>query len=125
MGLDGSASSSMGVRRSHRETETTLHMDGELDLTTVPQLRSQFDNLNAGGEHRILLDLAGVTFIDSSGLREILNATAKLAEQGRELRVIEASSQVRRIFEICGVTDLIDEPTPNSAVIPSQRGHDG
>lgn len=96
-----------GVRVLHHESHTVLWVEGELDLATAPQLRSRLDNMIADADGPILLDLADVTFIDSTGLSAILTAHAALDKQGRVLRVIKASVQVRRLFEICGITDLI------------------
>jgi anti-sigma B factor antagonist len=100
-----------GVRVLHHNSHTVLRVEGELDLATAPLLRSRLGNLIADADGAILLDLADVTFIDSTGLCAILTANVELDEQDRELRVIKTSVQVRRLFELCGITDLIiDDP---------------
>jgi anti-anti-sigma factor len=80
----------------------TLRPSGELDIGTAPKLeRALLENRVAGD--RIVLDLADLEFIDSTGLRVIVHAAAA-AEQGRwELRVRHGRPAVRRVFEISGV----------------------
>jgi anti-anti-sigma factor len=96
---------------SHHNSHTVMRVHGELDLATASQLRSRLDALIADADGPILLDLADVTYLDSTGLCAILAANEDLDTQGRDLRVIKASVQVRRIFELCDVTGLvIDEP---------------
>ena len=100
-----------GVRVLHHNSHTVLRVEGELDLATAPQLRSRLANVIADSDGPILLDLADLSFIDSTGLREILTANAQLDRQDRELRVVKSSVQVRRLFELCGISDLIiDDP---------------
>ena len=64
------------------DVETTdgaarLRMAGELDLSTVPVLQARVAALRAGGSTRIVLDLAELDFIDSTGLRMVLEPMAR------------------------------------------------
>ena len=80
----------------------TLRPAGELDIGTAPKLeRALLEDRRAGD--RIVLDLADLEFIDSTGLRVIVQAAAA-AEQGHwELRLRHGRPAVRRVFEISGV----------------------
>ena len=100
-----------GVRVFRHESHTVVQVVGEIDLATAPQLRSCLDDLIADADGAILLDLADVTYIDSTGVSAVLTADAELNHYGRDLRVVEASVQVRRLFELCGITELVvDDP---------------
>jgi anti-sigma B factor antagonist len=55
-----------------------LALSGELDLAAAPVLRERLDAARAGGGRGIVLDMAEVTFLDSSALRELLRADAAL-----------------------------------------------
>jgi anti-anti-sigma factor len=71
---------------------------GELDMSTTPQLS---DALSAAADQpvrEITLDLAGVTFIDSSALRVIVLTGRSLADQGRTLQIGPRSDRVSRIL---------------------------
>lgn len=53
---------------------SVLHLAGELDLATGPRFRMAIDDLRDGTVATLVLDLARLTFIDSSGLHEIVVA---------------------------------------------------
>src|SRR4051812_12449598 len=61
---------------------------GEVDIDTVGQLREQLENATATGAKHVVLDLRGVTFLDSTGLHLVLEADAGSRAQGREFGLI-------------------------------------
>lgn len=79
---------------------------GELDAASAGQLASTLDGAQ-GADGGIALDLGGVTFIDSSGLRVIAAEVRRAGEAGSSFAVTEASDAVRRIFEMTGLGDLL------------------
>jgi anti-sigma B factor antagonist len=71
---------------------------GDLDMSTTPQLT---DALSAAADQpvrEVTLDLAGVTFIDSSALRVLVLTGRSLADQGRTLQIGPRSERVARIL---------------------------
>lgn len=80
---------------------------GELDAASAATLSDAL----AGSHERagsVVLDLAGVTFIDSSGLRVIAAAHVAASEGGSSFRIVGPSDRVRRIFEMTGLETLIE-----------------
>ena len=84
-------------------TGTGLAASGEIDAHTAPTLASAIDAAGPDVE----LDLAGVEFVDSSGLRVLIDAHQRLAEAGGALRITELSVPVRRLLEISGVSGYL------------------
>lgn len=80
---------------------------GEVDAATAATLAEHLDHAAASSAEAISVDLSGVTFIDSSGLRVITVARAQAEAEGRLLVVTEASEAVRRIFAMTGLTALL------------------
>lgn len=76
---------------------------GEIDLATVGPLRAQIEDLVTSGFSRVTLDLEGVTFMDSTGLRLVLELVQAARDDHWELSVIEVSPAVERVFELSGV----------------------
>src|SRR3954469_17252793 len=74
---------------------------GELDLTTAPELEELLVSAAPYGE--VELDLAGLEFIDSSGLRLLLAERERMGRGGGELRVVGAHGSVARVFAISGL----------------------
>lgn len=77
---------------------------GEIDMATVGALRAQMTDLEQQGFARVVLDLRAVTFIDSSGLKLILDG---MSEKGAGFGVVPGPEPVQRMFEILGITDVI------------------
>ena len=81
---------------------------GELDIATAPQLERALETQLAAGAGEIVLDLRGVTFIDSSGLRVVLVASRSAASEGRRLIVVPGDGQVLRVIRLAQVEDRLD-----------------
>jgi len=79
---------------------------GELDAASAVALTERLDEAHETGK-AIELHLAGVTFIDSSGLRVIAAELSRAQSTGLPFSVASASDPVRRIFEVTGFTDVI------------------
>jgi anti-anti-sigma factor len=79
---------------------------GELDMATVPKLRRTLDELRDSGFDDLVLDLGGVRFMDSTGLRLLVAARSDVQAGGGRLRVLPGPRQVQRVFEITGLDRL-------------------
>jgi anti-sigma B factor antagonist len=87
--------------------EQRVLIRGEIDPTSSAQLSASLAEAVTEGDAEVLLDCSQVTFIDSTGVYVILEADRLLAAQGREMRVVNVSPFVRRIFDVLGLTELI------------------
>lgn len=84
-------------------TGTGLAASGEIDAHTAPSLAQAIDAAGPDVE----LDLSGVEFVDSSGLRVLIDAHQRLADAGGGLRLVSLSEPVRRLLEISGVSEYL------------------
>ena len=87
---------------------------GELDASTSPSLAAAVAELPVGSG-QIDVDLGGVTFIDSSGLRVLIALSDRATADGRKVVVSGASNPVRRLFEITGLESVFGVITEDSA----------
>lgn len=87
---------------------TLVRVAGELDMATAPQLRSQVDQVIDGGTRQLLLDLDGVTFVDSVALSALIMIYRRL--YGLEGRVCVASPRptVASVLKVTGLDRLFD-----------------
>lgn len=76
---------------------------GDVDLSTVDEVRAQVEDLTAAGFKRVVLDLRQTTFLDSTGLRLVLDAHSASADDGTEFAVIAGPPEVQRAFELAGL----------------------
>jgi anti-sigma B factor antagonist len=80
---------------------------GELDVATVDELDGRLSALYAAGDRQFVLDLSQLTFIDSTGLRLVINWNRQ-AETGQlDLSLIEGPPSVQSTFEISGVGPML------------------
>lgn len=104
----------------HRRDEgehTVVEAAGELDLYTAPRLRELLLALDAEGRHRVVVDLAGLSFIDSTGLGVLVGGLSRTREAGGDLALVCASERVLRPFQITGLTEVFAvHPTVEAAL---------
>jgi anti-sigma B factor antagonist len=86
---------------------TCVRPVGEIDMATVGSVQLVIDECVADGCERVVLDLRGVTFMDSSGLHLVVDADAAARAAGWELLLIEGPPPVQRVFEITGLRDRL------------------
>ncbi len=88
------------VARKGGHGETVLALEGELDLGTAEPLReSLFDVIESDGD-AVAVDMSECSFIDSTGLRILVEAARRLGRDGQRLRLIGMSDQPLRVFEL-------------------------
>ena len=80
---------------------------GELDLATVDKLRAEVERLRGADLQRFVLDLRGVRFLDSTGLRFVLELDGATRADGQELAIIRGPEVVHRIFDVTQVSDRL------------------
>ena len=85
---------------------------GELDIATVEKLRAEVDRLRESGFTKLVLDLRGVRFLDSTGLRLVLELDGAARADSHELCVIRGSDVVHRIFEVTQVAERLNFVDP-------------
>jgi anti-anti-sigma factor len=95
------------VRSERSGDRHVIALKGELDLDGVARVTEELERVEASDARRIVLDLSGLTFMDSSGVRLIVCATLRSRASGDRLRLIPGSARVQRVFELTGVLDRL------------------
>jgi anti-sigma B factor antagonist len=81
-----------------------ISIEGELDLSNASSLReTMFAAFDADGGGAIWVDFARCTFIDSTGLRVIIEGARRAGEDSRRLGILNLKEQPRRLFELTSV----------------------
>jgi anti-anti-sigma factor len=91
----------IAVLGTHDPKQVCVRLKGELDIAAVPSARDRIAKLKRRGGH-LVLDLRGLSFIDSSGLNLVLGLAAESTRDGWDLSVTPGSSVVQRIFQLTG-----------------------
>jgi anti-sigma B factor antagonist len=77
-----------------------LPLEGEIDLHRSPRVERSLESMIKKRPERIVVDLSGVTFIDSSGMAVLIRAMQNMKEYGGKLSLSGLNDTVRPIFEI-------------------------
>ena len=75
---------------------------GELDIAAVPTLEAEVEAIRSAGHRHVIIDLSGLDFIDSTGLRSLLECEAEARQDGFALSLVPGPDAVQRIFELTG-----------------------
>ena len=81
---------------------------GELDIRSAPELRAALTGVLDAGATKLVLDLAGVAFMDSSGLGVLVTAHRRLDALGSRLQVVGVQGPVGRLLTVTGLTRVFD-----------------
>jgi anti-sigma B factor antagonist len=83
-------------------------LNGELDLAGAAALEQELARLESELPAALVIDLRGVEFMDSSGLRVIAVASVRAEEAGRRLAIVPGNDQVMRVFEVTRMRERLD-----------------
>lgn len=84
-----------------------LAVSGELDLAAASSFETELNRVLATDAERIVLDLASLEFIDSTGLSVLVRAQQRAHESGRELGLVNPGPQVERLLHLTGLTERL------------------
>ena len=97
----------MIVRKStFDEGICVVEVEGRLDAAAASQLEADLWSLLAEGKSKIVVDLGGVSYISSTGLRVLLVAIKEARRDGGDLRLCRLSPRVHDIFRMAGFTAI-------------------
>ncbi|HTL71188.1 MAG TPA: STAS domain-containing protein [Candidatus Eisenbacteria bacterium] len=101
----------MVVKSFEKDGVTVFQVDGEINISTSPELKKQYEKLSA---KKLVVDLEKVNYIDSSGLATLVEILKKTKSQGGSLGLAGMSEKVRSLFEITKLDKLF-------SIFPSQQ----
>ena len=87
-----------------------LVMTGELDFTTADEASAGVAKALAEGVGVLELDLAGLKFIDSSGMAVVMDAYTGAQERGTAFRIVALTPYLRHLIEVVALDDVLDLP---------------
>ena len=86
---------------------TQVALVGRLDVTGLHEVDIKFHSATAARPHPAIVDLSGLAFNDSTGLRLLLQADARARERGYYLVLRPGAPPVQRVFEVTGALDVL------------------
>lgn len=92
---------------------TRLALRGELDISSAPVLEEALGRAEEAGPPVLLIDLRGLEFMDSTGLRTVVSADQRARDEGRRLCIVRGPEPVDRVFSVTRLDErleLVDDP---------------
>jgi anti-sigma B factor antagonist len=82
---------------------TVVDVEGEVDVFTAPKLREAIIGLLSDGKEKIIVNLEGVAFMDSTGLGVLVGGLKRVKERNGELAIAGAQGTVLRVLNVTGL----------------------
>lgn len=95
----------LAIARRTEGDRVILALTGELDLSSVPMFEQELADVVAVDPGGVVLDLAGLGFMDSTGLQALLRARDRTSANGHDLFLRKGPHQVQRVFELTKTID--------------------
>ena len=95
----------MTIEIKKNAAETIIEIAGRLDTTTAPVLDKTI-NEDIGDTKNLVLDIKGLEYISSAGLRVLLGAQKKMQKIG-SMKVVNVCAEVMEVFEMTGFADIL------------------
>jgi len=96
----------LGLDVQERDGCAVLAVSGEVDVATVPRLREQLHGLVAQGSNKIIVNLDGVDFLDSTGLGVLVGALKRVRAHEGSLLLVCTQERLLKIFRITGLAKV-------------------
>ena len=98
----------MKMTASLKEDVMVCNVEGDIDINTSPQVKKAFDKVLKDKQGKLLVNLEGVGYIDSSGLATLVEILKNSRAYGGKLKLTNLSSKVKSLFEITKLEKLFD-----------------
>lgn len=95
----------MNILKKEDGTTLTLSLEGRLDTTTSPMLEAELKH-SVEGITELVIDMAALEYISSSGLRVLLSAQKVMNRQGK-MSIRNVNETIMEIFEVTGFADIL------------------
>jgi anti-anti-sigma factor len=91
------------IRTAFSQDTYVIAVYGELDVSTVPEVRRELIRAESTSASEIVIDLSALHFMDSTGVHLLVEAHSRSQSDGNRLRLLRGTSHVQRVLEICGM----------------------
>ena len=105
----------MDVESTIEDGFVIIKIDDEINLYNAPELKQEFTEAISGSNLKIIVNLAAVRFIDSSGLGALIMGHNEVRDAGGAVKLVNVADSVKRIFKLTSLdsmfemTDSVDE----------------
>lgn len=103
-----SATQELSIGKAHVPGRVVVTVCGDLDAASAPRLKDALQDLGARDDPDVIVDVEGLTFIDSSGVYVLVQALKRMSTEGRNLMLRGADSRAYKVLDVCRLTSVFD-----------------
>ncbi len=107
------------IRAAHQSDAYVINIEGELDLGACPEFDRALEKAEQTRADRIIVDLEQLTFIDSGGVRALVEASRRSAGNGNRLEMTRGSGHPAKILRLLEVDQML--PLAEPSLCPELR----
>ena len=107
------------VTREDIDGAVVLALEGSVDIYTSTELRGELKVALDAQTPKLVVDMAGVTFVDSSGLATLIEALQRIKRYDGSLALCNLSKNVRGVFELANLDSIFDIKSGRDAALGS------
>jgi anti-sigma B factor antagonist len=96
----------LSVMSRQEGAHTIVSVSGEIDVYTAPGLRERLNDEVASGHYDLIIDMAGVDFLDSTGLGVLVNGLKRTRQHDGSLRLVCSQEKILKVFRITGLVKI-------------------
>lgn len=98
---------SLSIRTAFEGGTFVIALYGELDIASAEEAEQELRRAEASSANELVIDLGGLRFIDSTGIRLVFGAHARAQDSGTALSLLPGPPSVQRTFEVCGLVETL------------------
>lgn len=107
-GTDPMTAHALGLQRERNGGSVRIELTGELDAYSSDVLDRSMRREEQDGCKEIILDLEDLVFVDSTGLRSLIEAARRAQAGGWSVRVVNARGKVRKVFDLTDMDSILE-----------------
>ena len=96
------------IKKNSNAKQTIVFVAGEIDIFTVPKLKSELLPLAKTENHSLIVSLKEVSYMDSTGLGAFAGLFKLTKQNSSHLKLVELPKRIERVFQITGLSNIID-----------------
>ncbi len=97
----------LGITQKNKDGWVVLELSGEIDMSTGPQLRQTIVQRVQEGDIKIILDLSGIDFVDSTGLGVLIGGLKRTRSHGGDLQCVGLTEPLKEMFKLTGLDAVL------------------
>lgn len=103
----------MQIATEKLNSSTIISLNGRFDAQVSPAFKEQLESLIAAGEIHYVVDLSGVSYLDSAGIGCLVSVLRRVRERDGDMKMAAMNDKIRRVFELTRIHrifDIYDDP---------------